>query len=372
VPGKACFRHATWITIGYSAAVQLALEKTVNIFEALSLDLVQMESFQRMFWVILWLILILIVGSVGYVVLEGWSFFEGLYMTVISLTTVGFGEVRPLGFAGRVFTILLIFSGIGLMFYVVSAITQMVVEGQFRDVFGRRLLQRAIRTVKDHYIICGFGRIGEVIARELHHNGIPIVVVDNDPERLPVLERSGYLHIFGNATQEDILLAAGLERAKGLVAVCSSDADNVYIVLTARSLNPGLNIVARAGEPGSEQKLLRAGANEVISPYELGGHRMAQTILRPTVVDFMDMALGEGIDLSLEEIPVSGKAQLIGVPLKDSGIRQKLDLIIVAIKRLDGTMLFNPQPDTVILQGDTLIALGSKANLDKLMHMVEA
>jgi len=331
-----------------------------------------MDSINRIINVILALVAMLVIGSVGYMVLEGWSFFEGLYMTVISLTTVGFGEVRPLGYSGRVFTILLIFSGIGLMFYVVSTITQMVVEGQLKDVVGRRRLQKSIRNLKDHYIICGFGRIGEVIARELHNNGIPIVVVDNDPERLPVLERSGYLHLFGNATQEDLLIAAGIDRAKGLVSVCSSDADNVYIVLTARSLNPNLNIVARAGESGSEQKLLRAGANNVISPYELGGHRMAQTILRPTVVDFMDMAMGEGIDLSLEEIPVGGGAEIIGLPLKDSGIRQRLDLIIVAIKRLDGTMLFNPQPDTVILPGDTLIALGSKVNLDKLMHMVEA
>lgn len=331
-----------------------------------------MASFRRIIFVVLSLFGTLIIGSVGYVVLEGWTFFEGLYMTVISLTTVGFGEVRPLSFSGRVFTILLIFSGIGLMFYVVSAITQMVVEGQLRDVFGRKRLERAIRTIKNHYIICGFGRIGEVIARELHQNNIPLVVVDNDPDRVPVLERSGYLHLFGNATQEDLLLAAGIERARGLIAVCSSDADNVYIVLTARSLNANLNIVARAGETGSEQKLLRAGANEVISPYELGGHRMAQTILRPTVVDFMDMAMGEGIELSLEEIPVGGGAEILGLPLKDSGIRQRLDLIIVAIKRLDGTMLFNPQPDTKILQGDTLIALGSRANLDKLMHMVEA
>jgi len=330
-----------------------------------------MYSLKKIASVILALIGMLIVGSVGYVFLEGWTFFEGLYMTVISLTTVGFGEVRPLSFSGRVFTMLLIFSGIGLMFYVVSAITQMVVEGQFRDVFGKKRMEKAVRSIKNHFIICGFGRIGEVIARELHQNGIPIVVVDNDPERVPVLERSGYLHLFGNATQEELLLAAGIERARGLVSVCSSDADNVYIVLTARSLNPRLNIVARAGEFGSEQKLRRAGASAVVSPYELGGHRMAQTILRPTVVDFMDMAMGEGIDLSLEEIPVGGGAAIIGQALKDSGIRQRLDLIIVAIKRLDGSMLFNPQPDTVILQGDTLIALGSKANLDKLMHMME-
>jgi voltage-gated potassium channel len=331
-----------------------------------------MISLKRIVIGFLWLITTLLIGSFGYVVLEGWSFFEGLYMTVITLTTVGYGEIRPLSQAGRIFTILLIFWGVGFMLYVVTAIAQVVVEGKLRDIFGRQRVEREIRQLKGHYIICGFGRIGVVISRELSHNHIPLVVVDNQPQNTSTLERSGHLHLIGNATHEEVLQAAGIERAQGLVSVVSSDADNVYIVLTARSLNPHLNIVARAGESGSEQKLRRAGANEVISPYELGGQRMAQTILRPTVVDFMEVALGEGIDLSLEEIPVGGQSDIIGLPLKDSGIRQKMDLIIVAIKRLDGTMLFNPQPDAPILQGDTLIALGSQVNLDKLMHLLEA
>jgi voltage-gated potassium channel len=318
------------------------------------------------------LIAILTIGSFGYVFLEGWTLFDGLYMTVITLTTVGYGEVHPLSEAGRAFTILLIFLGVGFMFYVVTALAQVVVEGQLQDIFGRRRVERDIRNLRDHYIICGFGRIGEVISRELSHNRIPLVIVDNQPQNIPTLERSGYLHLIGNATQEEVLLSAGIERARGLVSVVSSDADNVYIVLTARSMNPSLKIVSRAGEPGSEQKLRQAGANEVISPYELGGQRMAQTILRPTVVDFMEVALGEGIDLSLEEIPVGGGSDIIGKPLKESGIRQQLDLIIVAIKRADGAMIFNPQPNAPILQGDTLIALGSRMNLDKLMHLLEA
>jgi len=331
-----------------------------------------MIPLRRIILGLIWLLAILLIGSIGYVLLEGWSFFDGLYMTVITLTTVGYGEVRPLSQTGRTFTILLIFLGVGFMFYVVTALAQVVVEGQLQDIFGRRRLEREIRQIKDHYIICGFGRIGEVIARELSHTFIPIVVVDNRPQHTATLERSGYLHVIGNATQEEVLLSAGIERARGLISVVSSDADNVYIVLSARSMNPNLTIVARAGESGSEQKLLRAGANEVISPYELGGHRMAQTILRPTVVDFMDVALGEGIDLSLEEIPVGGSSDIIGKPLKESGIRQHLDLIIVAIKRADGTMIFNPQSDAPILTGDTLIALGSKLNLDKLMRLLEA
>ena len=331
-----------------------------------------MVNLKRIIIGVVWLLATFGIGTLGYMVVEGWSLFDGLYMTVITLTTVGYGEVRPLSQPGRTFTILLIFLGVGFMFYVATAIAQAVVEGQLQDVFGRRRLEKKIRNLKDHFIICGFGRIGEIIARELSQANIPIVVVDNRSQHTPFLERSGYLHVIGNATQEEVLLAAGIEQARGLISVVSSDADNVYIVLTARSMKPDLNIVARAGETGSQQKLRRAGANVVISPYELGGQRMAQTILRPTVVDFMDVAFGEAIDLSLEEIPVGSSGDIIGQPLKESGLRQRLDLIIVAIKRLDGSMLFNPQSDTRILQGDTLIALGSKANLDKLMRILAA
>lgn len=317
------------------------------------------------------LLTVLLFGSLGYQIIEGWNFFDSFYMTVITLSTVGYQEVRPLTPSGRLFTIFLILSGLGFMFYVVGLIAQVVLEGQIRDILGRRRLEKKIEKLKNHYIICGFGRIGEVIARELSRNRVPIVIIDSRPQHAQLLDKLGYPYIIGNATQEEVLLAAGLTRAQGLIATVTSDADNVYIVLTARSLNPNLKIVARAGEAGSEQKLRRAGANVVISPYELGGQRMAQTIIRPTVVDFMDVALGEGIELSLEEVGVASHSALVGVALKDSGIRQRLDLIIVAIKRQDGTMLFNPQPETPILAGDTLIALGSKANLDRLGQLLQ-
>ncbi len=314
---------------------------------------------------------ILILGTVGYHAIEGWSFFDGLYMVIITLSTVGYQEVRPLSQTGRAFTMVLVLSGLGFMFYAAGILAQVIVEGQLQDILGRRRLQKKIEKLRNHYIICGFGRIGEVIARELSRNRVPIAIIDSRPQHAQLLDKLGYPYIIGNAIQEEVLLAAGLTRAEGLIATVTSDADNVYIVLTARSLNPNLKIVARAGEAGSEQKLRRAGANIVISPYELGGQRMAQTIIRPTVVDFMDVALGEGIELSLEEIAVAARSELVGVSLKDSGIRQRLDLIIVAIKRQDGTMLFNPQPETSILAGDTLIALGSKVNLDRLVQLLQ-
>lgn len=316
------------------------------------------------------LLVLLIVGSLGFVWLEGWSFFDALYMTVTTLTTVGYGEIHPLSHLGRLYNMALILAGMGLLFYIVGSLARVVVEGELQTVMGRRKLAKDIKKLKNHYIICGFGRIGEIIALQLTARGLSLVVIDKSPDHTPRLEELGYFYLVGDATRDEVLLEAGIERAKGLVAVVASDADNVYIVLTARSLNPKLHIVARGEEPGSEQKLLRAGADKVESPYRMGGQKMAHTILHPTVVTFMELAMKEGVDWSMEEIAVGQTSSLLGVPLKDSGIRQKLDLILVAIKRADGEMLFNPSHETPILAGDTLIALGLRKNLDALEAMV--
>jgi len=313
---------------------------------------------------------LIFLGSLGYIWLEGWDFFDALYMTVITLTTVGFGEVRPLSRPGRAYTMLLVLLGMGVLFYVVTALAQAVVEGQIRETLGRRKLQKQIKKLRDHYIICGFGRIGEIIARQLAQADIPLVVIENNPEVLNRLEGSGFYFVAGDATREEVLLEAGIERAKGLVAVVSSDAGNVYITLTARSLNPKLFIVARGEDLGSRNKLLRAGADRVESPHEMGGRKMAHTILRPTVVTFMDLAMHEGVEWSMEEITVGSSSPLLGLPLKDTGIRQKLNLILVAIKRADGEFLFNPTPQTPILAGDTLIAVGLRPNLETLEKML--
>ena len=316
------------------------------------------------------LMALLVLGSLGFVWLEGWNFFDALYMTVTTLTTLGGGEVHPLSKLGRVYTMVLILAGMGVLLYIVTSLARVVVEGEIREALGRRKLVKQIKGLKDHYIICGFGRIGEIIARQLKERGIPLVIVENKPENLSRLEESGYYFVAGDATREEVLQEAGIERARGLVAVVSSDADNVYIVLTARSLNPDLYIVARAEESGAEKKLLRAGADRVESPYEMGGRKMAHAILRPTVTTFMELAMTEGVEWSMEEVRVGEGSALAGVALKDSGIRQKLDLILVAIKRADGEMLFNPTLETPILAGDTLIALGLRKNLEALEEMV--
>lgn len=317
------------------------------------------------------LLALLLFGSLGFVWLEGWSFFDALYMTVTTLTTVGYGETHPLDQAGRIYNMVLILTGMGVMFYIVGSLARVVIEGELHAVFGRRKLIMHIKRLKNHYILCGFGRIGEIIARQLRDRGLSLVVVENDPALLPRLEDSGYYFINGDATREEVLLEAGIERAKGLISVVSSDAANVYVVLTARSLKPDLFIVARGEEPGSEKKLLRAGADKVESPYEMGGQKMAQTIMRPTVVTFMELAMKEGVDWTMEEIAVGLASPLQGVLLADSGIRQNLNLILVAIKRDNGEMLFNPSHETPILAGDTLIALGLRKNLDALEKMVK-
>lgn len=317
------------------------------------------------------LLALLVIGSLGFVWLQGWDFFDALYMTVTTLSTVGYGEIHPLTKIGRLYNMVLILSGMGVMLYIVGSLARVVIEGEIRSALGKRKLIRHIRRLKNHYIICGFGRIGEIIARQLKERGFPLVILDKEPDLAIRLEELGYYFIAGDATRDEILMEAGIERAKGLVAVVSTDSDNVYIVLTARSLNPQIFIVARSEEPGSEQKLLRAGADKVESPYRMGGQKMAHTILHPTVTTFMELAMKEGVEWSMEEIAVGQTSAILGVPLSDSGIRQKLDLILVAIKRADGEMLFNPSHDTAILAGDTLIALGLRKNLDALEEMVQ-
>ena len=316
------------------------------------------------------LLAILVLGSLGYVWLEGWSFMDALYMTVTTLTTVGYGEVHPLNAVGRIYNMVLILAGMGVLIYIITSLARVVVEGEIAAALGKRKLLKRIKKLSGHYIICGYGRLGEIIARQLQERRIPLVVVENNPELTINLDQSGYYFVAGDATKEEVLLEAGIERAKGLVAVVHSDASNVYIVLTARSLKPDLFIVARGEEPGSRQKLLRAGADKVESPYELGGRKMAHTILRPTVTTLMELAMAEGMEWSMEEIRVGETSSMIGIPLKDSGIRQKFDLIVVAIKRADGGMVFNPTPKSIVEAGDTLIIIGMRKHLEALEEIL--
>ena len=318
-------------------------------------------------------ILVVVGGTSGYMLIEGWDLHDSLFMTITTVATVGYGEVHPLSRVGELFSMALILVGVGSVLYFLTMITQWVVEGKLRQVMGRRSLERKIRSLKDHYIICGYGRIGAQVADMLAEKHVDLVVIDNSDEATRRLEAAGIHYVLGSATEDESLLAAGIDRARGLVATVSSDADNVYIVLTAKGMRPDLFIIARATEPGSERKLKRAGADKVVSPYFIGARRIAQTVLRPSVADFVDLTFhGSDLALQMEELAVGQENALVGVSLKESGLRQKLDLIILAIKKSDGRMLFNPPADTVIDRGDTLIALGPHESMLKLTRMLAA
>ncbi len=316
-------------------------------------------------------LLILFTGTAGYMLIEDWRFLDALYMTIITISTVGYREVNQVGDIGRLFTIFLVLIGVGFTFYVMAAVVQFMVEGRVRIILGRRRLDRKIDRLKNHYIVCGYGRIGRVLCRNLQRAPHDLVVVENDPDLVPVMDEDGVLYVSGDAADETNLLKAGIKRAKALVAALATDTDNVFLVLSARQLAPELNIIARASRQGVKQKLRAAGANSVESPYEMGAASMAQRIIRPTVTSFLDLAFAHTRkDILMEEIPVSENSNLTNIPLKDSGIRQDYNLIIIAIKKPDGTMLFNPSFEAAFRPQDTVIAVGEEENLQKLAKIL--
>jgi voltage-gated potassium channel len=326
-----------------------------------------MHSARHLFVSLILAFMILVIGTIGYMAIEGWNFMDSLYMTVITISTVGYGEVKQVDHVGRIFTIFIVLTGVGFSLYVAGAVVQFMVEGQIRQIMGRRRLDQKLRRLGNHYIICGYGRIGRVLVRNLRRQISNIVVVDNNPNLVAAMEEDGVLFIAGDATEESILIKAGIEKAKGLVSVLATDTDNVFLVQTARQLNPRLDIIARAGEDRAKDKLKAAGATTVESPYEMGALRMAQRILRPKVTSFLDFALStKRQDILMEELPVSRESCLANMTLKDSGIRQRYNLIVIAIEKATGEMLFNPSFEALIAADDTLIAVGEEPNLHSL------
>jgi voltage-gated potassium channel len=312
-------------------------------------------------------------GTVGYHLIEGWRPFDALYMTVITLTTVGFAEVHPLSPAGRAFTILLSLGGVFTLFYVGVEIVGGVVSGEVRKALGRQRMARNLSELKNHLVVCGFGRMGHLVCLEFSKLGLDFVVIDRRPEVLRDFARPHGIPLHGDATSDEVLRKAGVERARGLVTAAASDADNLYVTMSARFLNERLYIVARAEEEGAEKKLLRAGANRVVSPYAIGGQRVAQAVLRPAVMDFIELATrSEHLELQIEETEVAAGSRLAGGRLKESGLRQELGIIIVAVKKPDGKMMFNPSPDMIISPADILITLGPRHQLDRLEEMAKA
>ena len=312
-------------------------------------------------------LVILFIGTAGYMVIEGWTFLDALYMTVITISTVGYREINQVGDAGRIFTILLVVIGVGFTLYVAAAVVQFMVEGRIRIIMGRRRLDQKINRLKNHYVVCGYGRIGRVICRNLKRKPFDVVAVEVSPDLIPEMDADGILYVAGDASDEASLIKAGIHRAKGLVAALATDTDNVFLVLTARQLAPDLTIIARASQESVKRKFQAAGADSVESPYEMGAVSMAHHIIRPTVTNFLDLAFEhQRKDIQMEEIPVSESSNLVNLQLKDSGIRQNYNLIIIAVKKPDGNMLFNPSFETVIMPNDTVIAVGEEDNLHKL------
>jgi len=312
------------------------------------------------------LALLTLVGTIGYVFLEGWSVVDAVYMTVITITTVGFDEVHPLTPNGLVFTMALAMFGVGVAFYLFASLVSFVLEGDLAEVFGRRKMEKRIKKMQDHCIVCGYGRMGRVVSRELRAMGVPFVVIEKDRESLP--ESPGdTLFYQGDATDDEVLMAVGIERASKLISVISCDADNLYVVLSAKKLNPGLFVVARAEQDGSASKMLTAGADKAISTSTIGGTMIAHTAVKPTVVDFISIATtAGGIDLQMEEVEIEESSKLEGLTLDQSGIGKELGVIVVAVKKPNGRMEFNPSSKTVLTNGDVLIALGDVARLKVL------
>ena len=334
-------------------------------------DVIFGVSGRKIFRGLILLGMILLFGTMGYMLIEGWPFFEALYMTVITITTVGYQEIRKVGETGRLFTIFLIFMGMGIMAYTLGMVAQTMVEFQVRSLFGRKKLGSAIKSLKNHYILCGYGRMGRIVTQELKSRNIPLLIVDINPDTKESLEPLEIPYIIDDATSEDVLMEAGIERAKGLISLVSSDADNLFITMSARGLSPNLFILVRAAEESTRKKLMRAGADRVVMPYLIGGQKIAQSIIRPTVTDFLDLAVNnESMDLKMEELSVGEGSRLKGLNLVDSGIRQEMDIIIVAIRKSDGKMNFNPSSQTLIESGDMLIAMGRTVDLDRLSEIL--
>ena len=319
----------------------------------------------RQIWSAFLLLLnITLVGTVGYVFIEKWTFLESLYMTVITITTIGFGEIRPLTPVGRVFTIGLIISGVGTFAYIGGRAAQLIFVPQ---LLRRRRVNKKVQETENHYVVCGFGRLGKPICEELAASNLPFVVVEKDAGKIDRLIELGCLCVHGDATQDEVLLKAGVKRAKGLAVVLASDAENVFTTLSVKVLNPDLFVVARAIEEETETKLKRAGADRIVKPYEIGAARMANLLLRPGVADFIDLvASDKGIDLNFEEIVVGSHSALHEKTIAEAKLLQSLNIMLVGIFRENGVFSYNPPSTMEIKKGDRLIAIGQSEALTSL------
>lgn len=305
-------------------------------------------------------------GTVVFHRIEGWSILDSLYVTAQTVTTVGFGDLTPRTIWGRAFATVFMMVGVGIVLYALTSAVQSIVQSEMVATFGQRRLSRKMSKLRNHFIICGAGRVGSHLIRSLQGSDETFIVIESNKQQVSQLVDLGIAVLVRDATLEESLIEAGVEKAKGLAACLPNDADNVYVVLTARDLNPDIHIVARAAEEQAEAKLIRAGANRVVAPTIIGGHRMAMALTKPAVGDFLDSITANQLDLGFEQLEVEPMSSFVGRRLSETNIRSQLNIVVVSIRRVNGDIVFNPNAEAVIQAGDMLIAIGSAESLAQL------
>jgi voltage-gated potassium channel len=317
------------------------------------------------------LVAILAGGTLGFIFIDGYPPFDAFYMTLITVSTVGYAEVHPLSHAGRIFNSFLILFGVTIMLLAVGSMTQAIIELELNQYFGKRRNKKMIDKLNDHYIVCGFGRVGRGAASELQRAGVPFLVVDKNEDRVEWAMKAGMLAALADATNDETLRDAGVLRAKGLIATLSSDADNLFVILSAKALKPSLLVSARIATEETERKMRLAGADYVFAPYDMTGYRMAQVMLKPHVFQFIDFTTKSiGLNVGIEQVRVPSSSEFVSKSLEETQIRKELGVIVLAIRKSDGRMLFNPPADAEIHGGDFLIVMGESANLQRLEQML--
>ncbi len=315
--------------------------------------------------------LTLAAGTIGYMILLDLNFVDALYFTVVTISTVGYGDIMPSGEGAHLFTTIFVLTGMGTVAYTTAVLVGAVVEGGILGELGHRKMEKQIEDTKNHIVLCGFGRIGSDMAASLVLESVPFVIIESDEAAVTRAEAAGHLVLRGDATCDDVLIKAGIQRARAIVPALASDADNLFIVMSARQLNPNLVIVARATDEAAAMKMWKAGADKTVRPLHIGAQHLSQAVLRPTVLDFIQVSgRASKHEYSIEEIPVAPAAGVVNQSLAEIEMRKKVGVILIGIKRVEGELVFNPSADTVIHAGDTLVAMGDEAQMDKLRLLV--
>lgn len=313
------------------------------------------------------------IGCTGYMTFAGAPLFESVYMALTTITTIGYGEIIPLGRVGRIFNIFYIVIGVATVLVAFGVLTQAMIELELSGYFQKRRRRRMINNLKSHFIVCGYGRVGRSASEELKKSGVPILVVDRSEERVERAIQAGLLAVAADSTRDEVLRDVGIDRARGLIAALSTDADNTYLILTAKALNPLLPVATRVSEEESERKLRRAGADVVFAPYTITGQRLSQSLLKPHVNEFIDFTTGNdmGLDIRIEQVQVSATSEYVSKSLRQAQLRAELGVIVLAIRKVSGQMIFNPPADAEIGAGDHLIVMGQPAQLRRLEELME-